>query len=217
METTVSSSRSETLTGTIDIEFPEYEAPPAEPVALLRAWFDHAVHIGVREPRALALATADAQGRPSTRIVAVTRITDEGLVFATHAGSKKGRDMAENPWVSGVWYWRETSQQIIVGGRPERLSAAESEAMWNGRPVFTHPMSVASRQSEDLKDVAALRKEVDRLAGLGGPLPRPEGYVGILLRFESIEFWANGRDRLHERLRYDRDGQDGWSARRLQP
>ncbi|PNG16830.1 pyridoxamine 5'-phosphate oxidase family protein, partial [Streptomyces cahuitamycinicus] len=109
----MSTARSETLTGTIDIAFPEFHAPPAEPVPLVRAWFEDAVRLGVREPRALALATADTRGRPSTRMVALNRITDEGFVFATHADSQKGREMTANPFASGVLYWRETSQQIL--------------------------------------------------------------------------------------------------------
>ncbi|MGW6742542.1 phenazine biosynthesis FMN-dependent oxidase PhzG [Streptomyces sp. NPDC055025] len=212
----MSTGRSETLTGTADIAFPEFHVPPADPVPLLRAWFEGAARLEVREPRALALATADTRGRPSTRTVAINRIADEGFVFATHAGSGKGREMTANPWASGVLYWRETSQQIIVSGAVERLSEAVADELWFSRPAFTHPMSVASRQSEDLDDIGTLRAEVGRLAAAGGPLPRPEGYAGFLLRFDSVEFWANGADRLHERLRYDRTD-DGWTPRRLQP
>ncbi|MFF6786388.1 phenazine biosynthesis FMN-dependent oxidase PhzG [Streptomyces sp. NPDC012510] len=213
----MSTTRSETLTGTVDITFPEFRRPPADPVPLVRAWFEEAVGLGVREPRALALATADTRGRPSTRMVALNRIEDEGFVFATHADSRKGREMTANPWASGVLYWRETSQQIIVTGAVERLSDAVADELWFSRPPFTHPMSVASRQSEVLHDLDALRAEVGRLAeNGGGPLPRPTGYAGFLLRFDSVELWANGEDRLHERLCYDRTG-DGWTSYRLQP
>jgi len=212
----MSTGRSETLTGTIDIAFPEFLAPPADPVPLVREWFDEAVRLGVREPRALALATADERGRPSTRVVALNRIADEGFVFATHADSQKGREMTANPYASGVLYWRETSQQLIVSGAVERLPDTVADELWFSRPPFTHPMSVASRQSQDLVDLDALRAEVDRLAADGRPLPRPDRYAGFLLRFDAVEFWANGTDRLHERLRYDRTG-DGWTARRLQP
>lgn len=212
----MNTGRSETLTGTVEVSFPEFHAPPADPVPLLRAWFEDAVRLEVREPRALALATADTRGRPSTRMVAINRIADEGFVFATHADSQKGREMTANPWASGVVYWRETSQQIIVSGAVERLSQDVADELWFSRPPFTHPMSVASRQSEDLHDVDALRAEVERLALNGGPLPRPERYAGFRLRFDSVEFWANGEDRLHERLRYDRSA-DGWTSRRIQP
>ncbi|MFC9427827.1 phenazine biosynthesis FMN-dependent oxidase PhzG [Streptomyces sp. NPDC056987] len=214
----MNTTRSETLTGTVDISFPEFLQPPAGPVALVRAWFEEAVRLGVREPRALALATADTRGRPSTRMVALNRITDEGFVFATHADSRKGREMTANPWASGALYWRETTQQIIVTGAVERLSDTVADELWFSRPPFTHPLSVASRQSERLHDPEALRAEVRRRTenADGGPLPRPEGYAGFLLRFDTVELWANGEDRLHERLCYDRTD-DGWTPYRLQP
>lgn len=208
--------KSETLTGTIDVGFPEYEAPPEDPVPVLRNWLERAIRCGVREPKALALATANRYGRPSTRIVAVNYISRAGIVFSTHAGSQKGRELAENPWASGVLYWRETSQQIILTGPVERLPASEADRLWMARPKYTHAMSVASRQSEELTDVAALRAKADRLSRVSGPLPRPESYCAFELRPESLEFWANGKDRLHERLRYSRAG-DGWVAKRLQP
>ncbi|MER7395017.1 phenazine biosynthesis FMN-dependent oxidase PhzG [Streptomyces sp. NPDC000151] len=211
----MSAGRSETMTATIDIDFPEYDTPPASPAGIVRGWWETAARLGVREPKALALATADKRGRPSTRIVAVNEITDEGIVFATHLGSQKGREITENPWASGVLYWRETSQQISVSGRVELLGPDVADAKWAERPLFTHPASVTSRQSEELRDMAAFQTEVDRLAGTG-PLPRPESYVAYLLRFDGVEFWANGENRVHQRLRYDRDG-EGWTVRRLQP
>ncbi|GAA0472603.1 MULTISPECIES: phenazine biosynthesis FMN-dependent oxidase PhzG [Streptomyces] len=211
----MSSGRSETLTGTIDISFPEYDAPPPGPAELVRDWWATAARLKVREPKALALATADKRGRPSTRIVAVNEITDDGIVFATHLNSQKGRELTENPWASGVLYWRETSQQISVSGRVELLGPDVAEAKWRERPLFTHPASVTSRQSEELLDMAAFQAAVDRLAD-AGPQPRPESYVAYLLRFDGVEFWANGENRVHQRLRYDRDG-EGWSVRRLQP
>ncbi|TRX76575.1 phenazine biosynthesis FMN-dependent oxidase PhzG [Pseudomonas mangiferae] len=213
---TAAAKLSESLTGNLDTPFPEYENPPAEPFGLLNTWLERARRLGVREPRALALATADALGHPSTRVVVIGEITETGVLFTTHAGSQKGRELAQNPWASGVLYWRETSQQIILNGRAVRLPDAKADALWNGRPHVTHPMTSVSRQSEDLVDVAALRAAARRLAEVDGPLPRPDAYCVFELRLESLEFWANGTERLHERLRYDRSG-DGWHVRRLQP
>ncbi|WP_405757145.1 MULTISPECIES: phenazine biosynthesis FMN-dependent oxidase PhzG [unclassified Streptomyces] len=215
----MSSTRSESMTGSVKVSFPEYGQPPAEPVGLLRAWLADAARTAVREPRALALATADETGRPSTRIVVINQVTDTGFVFITHEGSRKGRELAANPWASGLLYWRETSQQIVVDGPVVKLSDAEAEAMWHARPVFTHAMTTASRQSEPaggLAEVEALRERALELGGTGRPLPCPEGFAAYELRYASVEFWANGTDRLHERLRYDRDG-EGWRVGRLQP
>ncbi|MGE8411275.1 MAG: phenazine biosynthesis FMN-dependent oxidase PhzG [Pseudomonas sp.] len=207
---------SESLTGTLEAPFPEYQTLPEDPMGVLRNWLERARRVGIREPKALALATADSQGRPSTRIVVISEVTDNGLVFSTHAGSQKGRELTQNPWASGVLYWRETSQQIIVNGQATRLSDAKADAAWLNRPYATHPMSSVAHQSEELEDVQALREAARKLAEVQGPLPRPEGYCVFELRLESLEFWGNGQERLHERLRYDRN-ETGWRVRRLQP
>ncbi|MBB1252309.1 phenazine biosynthesis FMN-dependent oxidase PhzG [Streptomyces sp. OF3] len=207
------------MTATVEVPFPEFTDPPAGPLELLREWLDDAACHAVREPRALALATADARGRSSSRVVVVSRLTGAGLVFLTHVGSRKGRDLAVNPWASGVLYWRETAQQVCVAGPVHRLTAAETEELWRARPVFTHAMTTASRQSEPLGGVAeveALRRRAGELALGGRPLPCPETFAAYELRFDSVEFWANGTDRLHERLRYERDG-ERWRVERLQP
>jgi pyridoxamine 5'-phosphate oxidase len=213
------SRRSETLTGTLDLAFPEFLQPPAEPMGLLTSWLEGSVTHGVREPRALALATADARGRSSSRIVAVNSVTDAGLVFISHADSQKGRELAENPWASGVLYWRETSQQITLAGPVRRLADTEADALWYARPVFTHAMSTVSRQSlplDGLDHIAALRATARQLGESQRALPRPESFAAYRLEPTSVEFWANGTDRLHERLRYERrDG--GWQISRLQP
>ncbi|KOV58500.1 phenazine biosynthesis FMN-dependent oxidase PhzG [Streptomyces sp. MMG1121] len=213
------STRSESLTGTIDVDFPEFRTPPPEPMGLFAAWLKNGAAHAVREPRALALATADAQGRTSSRIVTISAATDAGIVFLTHADSRKGRELAENPWASGVLYWRETSQQITLAGPVRRLSDAEAESMWLARPVFTHAMSTVSRQSrplDGLDHVDRLRARARELAAPAEPLPRPARFAAYRLEPASVEFWANGTDRLHERLRYDRTG-DEWTLTRLQP
>ncbi|GAA2616144.1 MULTISPECIES: phenazine biosynthesis FMN-dependent oxidase PhzG [Streptomyces] len=211
------SSKFESLSGETDLDFPEYDNPAADPVELLRTWLTQAGDRGVREPRALALATADARGRASTRIIAITAVTDRGLVFMSHTSSQKGREIAETGWASGLLYWRETAQQISISGEVEQLGDAESDALWYGRPVPMHAMSTAAHQSEPLDDVAALREAATRLEAAGTPLPRPERFVGYLLVPSAIEFWAASSDRLHRRLRYDRLADRSWSPSRLQP
>ncbi|MGH3897643.1 MAG: phenazine biosynthesis FMN-dependent oxidase PhzG [Pseudonocardiaceae bacterium] len=194
----------------------EFDAPPADPMSLFRAWFDGAVEQGVREPGALALATADARGCASNRIVQVLGVRPAGLVFTSHAGSRKGRDLAASGWASGVLYWRETGQQAIVTGPVGPLPDAESDALWAARPAGTHPMSVASHQSAPLHDEDALREQAQRLTNAGLPLARPAAWLGYLLTPESIEFWQASPDRLHRRLRYQRSDH-GWTTQRLQP
>ncbi len=217
--TAAAATRSESMTGTVAVDFPEFFAPPAEPMGLLDAWLEAAVANGVREPRALALATADAQGRTSSRIVNLGKVTGTGIVFITHSDSRKGRHLAENPWASGVLYWRETSQQITLAGPVTQLSDAESEDLWFARAVFTHAMTTVSRQSKPLTGLDhfdRLRAEALELGEPQRPLPRPATFVGYRLDIASVEFWANGTDRLHERLSYERVG-GGWEISRLQP
>ncbi|WP_339131703.1 phenazine biosynthesis FMN-dependent oxidase PhzG [Streptomyces sp. f51] len=206
----------ESLSGKVDLPFPEYDKPPSEPLRLVRGWLSEARDIGVREPSALALATADSRGRASNRIVAITEVTDLGLVFTSHSCSQKGRELAATGWASGLLYWRETGQQIIVSGPVELLPDAESDALWSARPTPLHAMSTVTEQSEPLEDVEALRARARTLELAGEPQPRPEFFVGYRLRPDVVEFWSASSDRLHRRLRYDRDALR-WRTSRLQP
>ncbi|MFI5756940.1 phenazine biosynthesis FMN-dependent oxidase PhzG [Streptomyces sp. NPDC051569] len=205
-----------TFAGSVDLALPEFDEPPADPIALFRDWFKTAQELGVREPGVLSLATADTSGRASNRIVQTIDLTDEGLVFTSHASSPKGHDIAATGWASGVWYWRETRQQIIFTGPTGRLSDAESDALWRSRPPAAHPMSSVARQSEPLGGEETLREQARLLAAGAEPLPRPEAWTGYLLRPSAVEFWHGSPDRLHRRLRYDR-ADAGWRAGRLQP
>lgn len=210
------SSRFESLAGIVDLEFPEYDQPPAQPMKLVRSWLAGAVERGVREPRALALATADTRGITSSRIVVITSISDRGLVFASHSDSQKGREIAATGWASGLLYWRETGQQLILSGPVEPLPDPESDALWSNRPIPLHAMSTVSHQSAPLANVAALRSAAAELESLNRALARPTSYIGYCLRPAVVEFWCAASDRLHRRLRYDL-GPGGWQTSRLQP
>ncbi|GGO08002.1 pyridoxamine 5'-phosphate oxidase [Microbispora rosea subsp. aerata] len=204
------------MTGTADLAFPEYDMPPVEPMDLARRWIASAIEEKVREPLALALATADRHGRASSRMVAVIDVSDRGLVFTSHTTSRKGREIAETGWGSGLLYWRETARQLIFSGPVVMLPEPESERLWQARPVPLHAMTSVSRQSEPLEDVDRLRAEAERLASYGTPLPRPEWFAGYRLEPAAVEFWSASPDRLHRRLRYDRTP-SGWHISRLQP
>jgi pyridoxamine 5'-phosphate oxidase len=194
----------------------EFHDPPSDPIGLFRDWLDSAATSGVREPGAVALATVAGDGRPSSRMIQTLEVTDRGLVFTSHTGSQKGRDIAETGWGCGVLYWRETNQQVILTGVVERLPAAASDALWAARPADALPMSVVTRQSEPLTDEQSLLARARQLADSGQPLPRPAFWVGYQLLPATVEFWQSSPDRLYRRLRYDRDGA-GWTSGRLQP
>lgn len=193
-----------------------FEAPPDDPLELLRAWLAAAEELCVREPTALALATVDGHACVSNRIVRVEAVTGEGLLFTTHSTSRKGREFATTARASGLLYWRETSQQVEVTGPVTAVSAEESDALWATRPVSARAVSTASDQSAPLEDESALRQRVAHLGRPGSALPRPHRWSGYQLVPLTMEFWSASPDRLHRRLRYDRTG-GYWSARRLQP
>jgi pyridoxamine-phosphate oxidase len=210
------SSRYESLTGVLDAPFPEYDTPPAEPMDLVQRWISSAVAAGVREPKALALATADSKGHASNRIVSIVGVSRQGVVFTSHNTSQKGHEIAETGWGSGLLYWRETAQQLIISGPIVQLNGLEADGLWASRPAPLHAMSTASRQSEPLDDVSALLAEANRLSAIDSPLPRPARFVGYRLEPTAVEFWSASSVRLHRRLRFDRTSA-GWHSVRLQP
>jgi pyridoxamine-phosphate oxidase len=205
----------ETLSGDSTLALPEFDAPPEEPLPLLGRWLRDADERGVREPRALALATADPTGRPSTRIVLLKQ-ADPAVVFAFSADSRKGRELAANPRAAGTLYWRETLQQVVFEGPVERLTGEESDRLFAARPPAGQATAVASNQGEPLQDPEELRREAAALIPDGETLERPEGWGGYRLDPDLVEFWHGSPDRLHRRLLYvKRDGV--WTHQRLQP
>jgi pyridoxamine-phosphate oxidase len=205
----------ETLSGDPTLPLPEFEAPPGEPLPLLERWLAAADERGVREPRALALATADAEGRPSNRIVLLKQASP-AILFAFGANSRKGRELAANPRAAGTLYWRETLQQVIFEGPVERLSAEESDRLFAERPPAGRAATVASSQGEALEDPDGLRREAAELARNGGALRRPEDWGGYRLDPDQVEFWHGSPGRLHRRLLYVKRG-GAWTHQRLQP
>jgi pyridoxamine-phosphate oxidase len=205
----------ETLSGDPTLELPEFDAPPTDPLPLLERWLQLADERGVREPRALALATADADGRPSSRILLLKQATPY-LVFAGSYESRKGRDLAANPRAAGTLYWRETLQQITVEGPVRKLSEEESDALFAERPQAAQASAVTSTQGEQLEDSAELRSAAEDLASNPEPLTRPPHWGGWRLDPDLVEFWHGSPSRLHRRLLYMKS--DGaWRHQRLQP
>jgi pyridoxamine 5'-phosphate oxidase len=203
----------ETLSGDPTLELPEFDDPPADPLLLLERWLTLADERGVREPRALALATADAEGRPSSRILLLKQVSP-ALVFAGSYESRKGRELAANPRAAGTLYWRETLQQVTVEGPVRKLSEEESDAIFGERTADAQATTVASRQGEPLEDPAALRQAAGSVEE--EPLRRPTRWGGWRLDPDLVEFWHGSPDRLHRRLIYIK-GERGWEHKRVQP
>jgi pyridoxamine 5'-phosphate oxidase len=210
--------RVQTLSGATDLDLPEFDHPPASPWGVLRDWLAAAVERGVREPYSVVLATADAAGRPSSRVLLLKDAGEDGLVFTSATHSRKGRDLAAQPWASVTFYWRETLQQITAAGEVERLTDDESDRLFAGRPLDAQAASAVSRQSAPLADETALHEAARELVAAGEPLPRPAGWAGYRLVPRELEFWYGSPTRLHRRLAYSRPaGEAAWTHRRLQP
>jgi pyridoxamine 5'-phosphate oxidase len=186
-----------------------------DPLATFHDWFEAARSAGVEVPEAMTRATADAEGRPSARMVLLKSADERGFTFFTGYESRKGRELAANPRAAIVFYWRELGRQVRVEGRVRKLAAEESDAYWATRPARSRAAAAASRQSESIASREELQAEFERQLSLGEP-PRPERWGGYVLEPDAIELWQHRDDRLHERTRFTR-AREGWRSELLSP
>jgi pyridoxamine 5'-phosphate oxidase len=186
-----------------------------DPLAVFHEWFEAAREAGVEVPEAMTLATADAEGRPSARMLLLKGADEGGFTFFTGYESRKGNELEANPRAALVFYWRPLGRQVRVEGNVRRLSAEESDAYWATRPPRSRAAAAASRQSESIANRDVLEAGFERLLP-GDEVPRPERWGGYVLEPEAIELWQHRDDRLHERTRYTR-AREGWSAELLSP
>lgn len=196
------------------------DALDPDPLVELAAWVAEAEAAGHRLPSAFALATADADGRPSVRLVLLRGIEADGLRFYTNRGSAKGRDLAANPYGAAAFWWEQTNRQVRVNGPVEAVSDAESDAYWASRPPGHQLAAWASAQSEPIADRGSLEARVRTMSarfGDANAIPRPPSWGGYRLIPEVVELWESREDRLHDRIEYRRRSDGGWDRRRLQP
>lgn len=203
----------------------EYEAGtlsraglPADPLILFGHWLDEAVSTGAEDATAMALATADASGAPSVRIVLLKEHGPAGFVWFTDYGSQKGHELAENPRASLAFYWRSFSRQVRVSGTVSQIEESASRDYFNTRPADSRFSAAASDQSQPIPDRRTLEDRVSVLRAKhpDGQMPMPDGWGGYCLKPRSIEFWQGREGRLHDRFRYLLEGGD-WQITRLQP
>jgi pyridoxamine 5'-phosphate oxidase len=184
-------------------------------------WFADAVAAELPEPNAMVVATADADGAPDARIVLMKGYDAAGVVFVTSYASAKGAELAVNPRAALVFPWHALHRQVRLTGPVERVGDAASDALWSPRPRGAQLAAVASVQSTEVDSRAELERRVallDEETG-PGPVPRPPVWGGYRVVPRRVEFWQGGADRLHDRLVFVRDDEEGggWVVRRLAP
>lgn len=192
--------------------------PMDDPIARFREALDRALASAPYDATAMTLATADASGRPSARVVLLKGVDERGFVFYTNRLSRKGRELADNPRAALVVHWPHSREQLRIEGGIELVSDAESDAYFATRPRESQLGAWASKQSEPLSSRAELVAKALEYGAryLGRMVPRPPHWGGYRLLPEAIEFWKEGAFRIHDREVYRR--QDGvWAKQRLFP
>jgi pyridoxamine 5'-phosphate oxidase len=190
----------------------------ADPFVTFQAWYDDAVAHGALQPDAMIVATATADARPSARAVLLRGVDERGFCFFTNFESRKGVELDVNPHAAIVFHWPEVLRQVRVTGRVELVSDAENAAYWRNRPRASQVSAWASEQSATIESRGELETRVGEIeAGFSREVPRPDFWGGYRVVPDEIEFWQHRDDRLHDRLRYARSSDGGWTLERLQP
>lgn len=191
-----------------------------DPLAQFRRWMDDAVAAGVIEPTAMSLATVGSDGLPRVRTVLLKGASEQGFVFYTNFGSRKGRQLAENPVASLLLPWLALERQVIVTGRAEKVSEHEAREYFQSRPRGSQFAAWASNQSDVLTSRAVLDAALEQVRqrfGEDESVPLPPFWGGYRVRPDLIEFWQGRADRTHDRFEYTREADGGWRIDRLSP
>ena len=190
-----------------------------DPFSLFKSWFEIAVNANLPEPNAMALATSTLAGRPSVRFVLLKGTDERGFTFFSNYDSRKGNELAENPYASVAFLWDELERQVRIEGRIERVSEADSDAYFQVRPIGSRLGAWASAQSAIIPDRAWLEaKQAELMAKYpDGDVPRPPHWGGYRLLPDTIEFWQGRRGRLHDRIQFTANGTGSWEKVRLSP
>lgn len=189
-----------------------------EALARFRDLLDTARKADLREPTAMALATTDAEGRPSVRTMLLKSVDERGFVFFSNSHSRKGRELEENPHAALCFFWQPLMRQVRVEGAVVPVSVEESDIYWQTRTRDSQLGAWASQQSDLLENRKLLEFEVSEYHNrfLDQQVPRPLHWFGYRVIPERIEFWKSGWHRLHERVLYEKT-LDGWCKTLLYP
>jgi pyridoxamine 5'-phosphate oxidase len=195
------------------------DAVAADPFDTFAAWYQVAQDADLYEPNGMTLSTVSAEGRPSSRIVLLRQVDARGFCFFTNYASRKGQELAANPWAALLFWWGALERQVRIEGQVERMSDAESDAYYHSRPKESRLGAWASAQSEVIPDRQTLESQLAALKAVyaGHEPPRPPYWGGYRLVPTTFEFWQGGPHRLHDRLRYQRQEDGIWRIERLAP
>jgi pyridoxamine 5'-phosphate oxidase len=191
----------------------------SDPFRQFQVWFSDAVAANLMQPNAMTLATASKDGKPSARIVLLKGFDERGFVFYTNYESRKGQELAENPWAALVFLWVELQRQVRIEGRVEKCSAEDSDLYFQSRPLGSRLGACVSQQSQVISSREVLESRLQELIveNANGDIARSPYWGGYRLSPTSIEFWQGRPSRLHDRLRYSLLDNGSWLIERLSP
>ncbi|MDP5008892.1 MAG: pyridoxamine 5'-phosphate oxidase [Glaciimonas sp.] len=190
----------------------------ADPMTQFNLWFQQALDARIPEANAMSLSTVGSNGRPSSRIVLIKHFDKDGVTWFTNYDSRKGHDLAQNPYAALLFHWVELERQVRIEGRVERISAADSDAYFNSRPLRSRLGAIASAQSQVINNRALLEEHYTQAEQqYGDHPPRPNHWGGYRLIPDAVEFWQGRPSRLHDRILYSLDSNGAWRRERLQP
>ncbi|MCX7220216.1 MAG: pyridoxamine 5'-phosphate oxidase [Burkholderiales bacterium] len=190
----------------------------ADPIQQFAHWFEQALKADAAEANAMSLATVNAEGRPSSRIVLIKEFNQHGFSWFTNYDSAKGHDLATNPQAALLFFWSALERQVRIEGRIEKVSEQDNDNYFHSRPLGSRRSACASQQSQPIASRDLLEQRLEQVTSEHGDHPpRPQHWGGYRLVPDRIEFWQGRSSRLHDRIVYTRGSDGVWSISRLQP
>lgn len=190
-----------------------------DPIVQFGRWMDEVLRMGVHEPTAMLLATAGRNLQPTSRVVLLKDYDSEGFIFFTNYESTKGKQIAENPFVSATFFWKEVERQVHIHGKAVPVESSLSDEYFHARPYESRLGALVSAQSRKISDRKELETKFEELSRIfrNQKIPRPKNWGGYKIFPDSVEFWQGRSNRLHDRFLYETDEFQTWKISRLSP